>query len=1207
MRELLPEDPEKLGGYWLAGRIGSGGQGVVYEAYGAQGNRVALKALHRDAEESARSRFVKEAEAARRVAPFCTARVLDASVDGETPYIVTEYVEGPTLADSIHGGGPLSEDSLFRLAIGVATALVAIHHSGVLHRDLKPGNVLLSGEGPRVIDFGIARAPGMSLTRTGAIMGTFGYMAPEVLAGKRATQAADVFAWGSLVVFAASGTEPFRGAHIGEVAHRTAFVDPDLSALPPKIRSLVAAAVAKDPGLRPSSLELLTGLVGEMPRSADPRRALMETGARRAEPAVKPPAAAEPPLGDRAESAFTALSDAGQAAAEELMLRLVVPGGAADGSLDSVRVAQPGECTAEGAAQAEAIDALTAAGVLVRTEDQALRPVSAAVLPAWPRLKQWVATHRAALAVRLVTAEAAQAWDRHGQHPEDLLRGTALRAALAWRDTASPAIPPNPLERLFLQAAVQRAARTARRRRILLSTVAVLSVIALLVGVVAWQQHGEADRRRDEGLARNVAATADTLRSTAAGTAQLLSVAAWRISPVAEAQAALLTAATQWEMPTVDAQVPADGIRFLPSDGKHVLTVSRHELRRWAFASDGSGLARSPETDIRDTGTWGSDRRPTASDNGKFVLLFYADGSYEVRTADGRATGKRIQGGPSSATAEVTDKGDIFLPDLRRLVSPSGQVKATWPESLGDPTYLSPDGDHLVTCTGKHRLRFLTIGSGKVEETSPDVDHGAGPDTYRKCQGIEDASFSPDGSSTILHVGDQIELWNILTGDIRWSVTAKAAWNHFSSDGRYVVGIGDKEVDVREVDHPDDRLVTIPMHGLVEAATLDESSATLRVLLRNSDQVRQFDLHTVIDNPGDDGDGRQSAGFSRAKTFSPDGSTLGVSLPNEGQYQLVDAGTGKKTGRPFPQPVGALVFDTDALSSALSDKGSLLALTEVDAGYHESITLWDTARRKKTARIPVPGPPGDGAQVALSPDGRYLYASVAAYGSPGSGYLWDTGNPAKPLRTFTHIGAGKFDSAGILFTTTGDVVDPRSGKVRKNVFKGADVKEVAFSPDGERIALLLNSGTVELWDGQAHSRQASMSSSLVEGGSSEGQKFSHFVFSGDGALLATVVGASPADSDPGAGGTKVQLWDTKSRAALGEPISLTGRSIDLIDFDGSRLRTVRAFGTYSLDLSPGKLIETVCSRVGRDITREEWETYVSELPYREVCGAGSHE
>ncbi len=339
-KELLPEDPEKLGDYWLAARLGSGGQGVVYEAYNPQGVRVALKALHGDAQELARSRFLKEAKAARRVAPFCTARVIEVSAAGDTPYIVSEYVEGLTLRDRIHDGGPLPEASLTAIAVGVATALAAIHLSGVLHRDLKPDNVLLSNEGPKVIDFGIARTHDMSLTKTGAMMGTFGYMAPEVLSGDRATEAADVFAWGALVVYAASGTEPFRGTTIGEVAHRTTTLHPDLSVLPSAMRPLVAAALAKDPRLRPSALELLYGLVGEAPRSSDPRRALMETGARRAEPVEGTPVPAQPPLGDRAEAAFAALDAAARSAAEELVLRLVVPGDAPDGSLDSVRTAR---------------------------------------------------------------------------------------------------------------------------------------------------------------------------------------------------------------------------------------------------------------------------------------------------------------------------------------------------------------------------------------------------------------------------------------------------------------------------------------------------------------------------------------------------------------------------------------------------------------------------------------------------------------------------------------------------------------------------------------------------------------------------------------------------------------------------------------------------------------------------------------------------
>ncbi|NVI90576.1 serine/threonine-protein kinase, partial [Actinomadura sp. BRA 177] len=263
---LRPEDPAELGPYRLTGRLGRGGMGTVYLGEDTAGRRVAVKVINRElaGEGAFRERFRREVTAARQVRRFCTAPVIDAELDRDPLYVVTEYIEGPSLESAVAERGPLPGSDLEGVAVGVATALAAIHGAGIVHRDLKPANVLLSSTGPRVIDFGIARALDASdgPTRTGQFVGTPNYLPPELLRGEQVSPASDVFSWGCVVAYAGTGSAPFAGNTVPEIFYRVVHEKPKLDGLDPGLRDVVAAALDKDPRRRPSVQEVLGRLVG---------------------------------------------------------------------------------------------------------------------------------------------------------------------------------------------------------------------------------------------------------------------------------------------------------------------------------------------------------------------------------------------------------------------------------------------------------------------------------------------------------------------------------------------------------------------------------------------------------------------------------------------------------------------------------------------------------------------------------------------------------------------------------------------------------------------------------------------------------------------------------------------------------------------------------------------------------------------------------
>ncbi|OMI90752.1 hypothetical protein BSZ07_04920 [Streptomyces sp. M1013] len=264
MDALRAGDPDRVGAYRLVGRLGSGGMGQVFLGRSAGGRPVAVKVIRPEygADAGFRRSFAREVEAARRVGGFFTAQVVDADPDAERPWLVSAFVPGPSLHTVVSEHGGLPTRALRVLAAGLAEGLDAIHRCGLVHRDLKPGNVIVAADGPRVIDFGIARAlEASSHTVSGVVAGTPAYMSPEQARGDRGIgPPSDVFALGSVLAFAAGGRAPFGDGHPAAMLYRIVQEEPDLTLVDHELRGLVAACLAKEPDTRPTAAGLLDSL-----------------------------------------------------------------------------------------------------------------------------------------------------------------------------------------------------------------------------------------------------------------------------------------------------------------------------------------------------------------------------------------------------------------------------------------------------------------------------------------------------------------------------------------------------------------------------------------------------------------------------------------------------------------------------------------------------------------------------------------------------------------------------------------------------------------------------------------------------------------------------------------------------------------------------------------------------------------------------------
>ncbi|GAA3165812.1 protein kinase domain-containing protein [Nonomuraea roseoviolacea] len=1176
MEALIAGDPQHIGEYWLAGRLGSGGQGVVYDAYDRDGRRVALKMLHAADNEAGRDRFAKEVAAAGRVASFCTARVLASDLSGSRPYIVSEYVAGPTLRQAVDRGRRFTGDDLHRLATAIATALTAVHDAGVIHRDLKPDNVLLDADGPRVIDFGIARTLDMSLTKTGEVSGTPSYMAPEVFTGQRAGAPADVFAWGSIMVFASTGQDPFRADNLGGVMHRVLSAQPDLSGLPPRLASLVAAAMEKDPSARPTARDLLLALVSG---NAADTRGLLTAGSRAAR-GVYVPDAADPALGTIAEDAYGALAPDERELAAEVFLRMVA---VTDDGYEAVRWALKEELLAgRSEREAQAIERiLQVFSYLVTQKDDAVALSRPALLRAWPRLRVWVDGDRDGLAVLSQISSAARQWADNGRKDGDLLQGSRLDHALTWAATGRRHITLTPQERDFLAAGTELTRRRIRRRRLTTIALAGLLAVALAAGGLAVlqgrqvaEQSAVVARQRDQAVGRQVAAEADRWRTTDPVKAMLLSVAGWRLAPDTDTRRSLTTSLTMPESAV---------FRDPGAKGVSATAAAADGRTRVIAGEDGVRVYDVPSR--RQTAFWkwpsGFAALPTAaalSPSGRTLVIVSRNRAYSWDTMTGRKLHEHDVSEDSPGVHVVFDAHESLVAVMRESTleylwnTRTGRSYAPSPmlESDSAAPAIAASGAYVAGIgVNQGGLKVIRLSDLTVDTRMP-----------KKCGTV--VAFTPDSRRLLCANGD-VEEWNLdtatkVTDEDRpfWQESASDDFVNgrlrVSRDGRRLLGVDGRTIHLWDAEKGGE-LYTYQAEGPLGDAWLDPAGRTIRYLLDSS--IVTVDLGSRVSSS------RLPDGY-QVSAFSQDGRLI-AATKDAHPMRVWDT-----------HRLGAPMAGSEGAGSPLFDPaGRRLAA----AGEDRAVSLWDVATGARRWRHPVPQ-----GQFVLSrtftPDGGELVLSLAEESER------DARNELVVLAADT----GRVLARHKLDTTTGTIVATRDGKaVVSNIGKVFDLstgKVVGrgFNGAGEAIAvsptaplLALGAGTVELWD-SAQGEERPPALRVANDAQVEAVLFSH-----DGALLALISRSIGETFDDV---YTAQVWDVGSRQRLGSfPIEI----LDLLAFsadDHTLYVSGNSSGTVTaIPVDGNRVAELVCKRAGRTMSQEEWSQYLKGVSYRDVCPA----
>ncbi|MFJ2555335.1 MULTISPECIES: hypothetical protein [unclassified Streptomyces] len=892
-----------------------------------------------------------------------------------------------------------------------------------------------------------------------------------------------------------------------------------------------------------------------------------------------------------AERVFTGFTPRQAETARRLLLRLISPG---DGTQDTGRpvpLAELRESAAEDTAPV--LERLVRARLLTAEADT-VRLSHEALITGWPRLGAWIEEDREKLRLHRRIAEAARTWDELGRDDGALLRGSQLTSAretfvAAGTDGTHPTAPElTTLEGSFLAASLaahdrarRTAVRTTRRLRGLTAGLSVLLCLAVVAGLLAWQQSRTAGRRAQEAEARRIAAVAEAVRGSDPRTALRLSVAAWRIADLPETREALYGASAQRELDVF----PSPRAEFLPnedntvwrrvsSDGRTLTVLGPDRTERWDVAT----RRRLPA--YPGLGAY-ADRVVEVSPDTRSAAVRTRQGVRLWDLAAGRPTGPAFR---PFATAENPYTGDFeggFAPDGRSLALQStrhdtvqlwdlrtGRLLASLPSAGGSAHGLtvSPDRRLLAFCPDTGPLQVWDIRQHRALRTPWTAAPGL-------CD-VDAFLFTPDSRALAFDLGTGVRAWDVRTGRERPRIPAAGVTESaFSQDGAYVATLTPDEVLVWRTADPSSPVFRRPAAGAgPHHLTLDVPRRVLRYEEGTEPAlaIRSFSLDGALDGalgPGDPG-----GDAATTARYSPDGSTLATAHPGR-RYEVRLRSTA--TGRPLATLPGPTCDDCDRVMAFGPD-----SRTFAYASGPSALTIHPAGRRLRVDDV-----------IGIALDARSVTVARSSSTSstlerrslaPGSA-AWSTLYRARDSSLVATAPDGR------LLTDEGNLIDPSSGRARRVTRGESHAVAAAFSPDGRRLAMADQGGRVTLWDGDGRRRLAVLTP-------------------GVSGLARTSLAFSPDSRTVAVGGPdgSLRLWDTSSPGSGGAPLPPAEGPVLALAFTGhgpaGRLHVTtprRTLRTYDLGLP--HTAETVCTRAGGGLSPAAWRTYLPGLPFRTTC------